>query len=75
MVKELALYDLRFLSYGQKPAIFGYFFKNWFTYFYISKNFWYMMYIKTNNSFLTTGTEHYIKKYEYHNHDHNQYQT
>ena len=28
MVKESALYDLRFLSYGQKTAIFGNFFKN-----------------------------------------------
>ena len=28
MVKELALYDLRSLSYGKKIAIFGIFFKN-----------------------------------------------
>ena len=28
MVKELALYDLRFLSYGQKTPIFGHFWKN-----------------------------------------------
>jgi len=28
MVKELALYDLQFLSYGRKTGIFGHFFKN-----------------------------------------------
>ena len=28
MVKELAFYDLRFLSYDQKTAIFSHFLKN-----------------------------------------------